>query len=497
MNQSVQRNVAYSWGAHLVLAVSGLFLMPYVLTTVGDATYGAWLLLNAVAQYANLLYLGFGETTARYVSMHAANRDDKKLNDVASCVFAVYLASAAVAFALTFLVIWLAPSMGDWDGVPLFDVRCAIFMLGMNMVVGIAGSVNGGILMGVQRFDIDRGVQVVITLLRVGLVVYFLKQQHGLITLGGCFLAVTVLENILTYWFARREVPALKLRIFGLDRAVLRDCFGFSAFTSLVLISEYLIYTTDTVVIGFYLGAAAVVPYGIAHRVANMFHRPLEQIGVVVMPKAGELNALNRNDELRTMTTRAVSLVFLLTAGFWVGAAFYGDMFIRIWVGAEYRSAHTVMLILVAALVFAVPVGIVRRILVGLGVVRWPSLLYFAEAVLNLVLSLILVRAYGVFGVALGTLIPVVLIGAFVLFPLALKRLEMSVVAVISEVARDSALPLSVLFLFCYGSSRLNPPENWFVLVGATAVGGLLLLGTRFGFGTLLRPRELLSGAAA
>lgn len=494
---SVKKNVAIAWGAHLVVALAGLFLMPYVLNTVGDPAYGAWLLLNAMAQYAKLLYLGFGETTARYVSMYSANRDYKKLNDVGSCVFAVYLASASVALLLTLVVMFLAPLMNDWGGVPIFDVQMAILLLGLNMVIGIAGSVNGGMLMGVQRFDIDRGIQILTTVLRLALVVYFLRQTHGLITLGLCFLAMTILENVLTYWFARRELPGLKLRVVNLDRAVLRDCFAFSAFTSIVLISEYLIYTTDTVVIGFSLGAAAVVPYGIAHRITDMFYRPLEQIGVVVMPKAGELDTLNRGDELRRMTTQALSITFLLTAGFWIGAAFYGDMFIRVWVGEGYNVAHTIMLILVAALVFSLPIGILRRILVGLGIVRVPSLLYFAESVLNLILSLILVRYFGVFGVAIGTLIPVVVIGLFFLFPLALKRLEMSAIAVISEVVAASALPLSVLFAFCYASSRLNLPENWLVLISVTAIGGVLLIGTRFGFGNLLNPKRLLSGAAA
>lgn len=491
---SVKKNIAYTWGCFLVIAVTGLLLMPYILKVVGDAAYGAWLLLNAISQYAKLLYLGFGETTARYVSMHSAKKDEEKLNDVASCVFAVYLASACVVVLLTFVVMWLAPTMNDWGGVPIYDVQVAILLLGLNMAIGIGGSINGGLLMGVQRFDIDRAIQVALTLARVVLVVYFLQEQHSLITLGVCFLVVTVAENTLTYWYARKELPAIRLRITRLDRAVLKDCFAFSAFTSIVLISEYLIYTTDTVIIGFTLGAAAVVPYGIAHRIADMFYRPLEQIGVVVMPRAGELATLNRTAELKSMTIQSLSLVFLLTAGFWVGAAFYGDMFVRIWIGDQYKAAHTIMLILLAAVVFSIPIGILRRVLVGMGIVRWPSLLYLAEAVLNLVLSLILVRYFGIYGVAIGTLIPVVVIGMFVLFPLALRRLGIPVSEVLSEVVRTSAIPLAVMFAFCYATSRLNPPENWFVLISVTAVGAGLLLGTRFGFSALLDPRKLIAG---
>lgn len=494
---SVKRNVAYSWGAHLTIVLSGLFLMPYVLDTVGDPAYGAWLLLNAIAQYAKLLYLGFGETTARYVSLLAAKKDYNKLNDVASCVFAVYLGSAAISLLLTFVAMYLAPSMNDWGGVPIFDVQIAILLLGLNMFIGIAGSVNGGLLMGVQRFDIERGIQVLTTILRLALVIYFLQEKQGLITLGVCFLAMTLLENGLHYWFARRELPGLKLRVTKLDRDVLKDCFSFSAFTSVVLISEYLIYTTDTVVIGFTLGAAAIVPYGIAHRIADMIYRPLEQIGVVVMPKAGELDALNRGDELRSMTKQALSLVFLLTAGFWVGSAFFGDMFVNIWIGPEYPEAHTIMIILVASLIVAVPVGILRRILVGLGIVRWPSMLYFAEAVLNLILSLILVRMYGIYGVALGTLIPVVTVGLFVLFPLAVRRLGMQVREIVTEVTRTSAVPLGVLTIFCYVTNRADLPENWATLIAVTAIGGGLLLGTRFGFSKLLKPKQLLRGATA
>ncbi|MEZ5948647.1 MAG: polysaccharide biosynthesis C-terminal domain-containing protein [Planctomycetaceae bacterium] len=47
--------------------------------------------------------------------------------------------------------------------------------------------------------------------------------------------------------------------------------------------------------------------------------------------------------------------------------------------------------------------------LTGTGYVRLPALLFAAEAAVNLILSLILIRWWGVVGVALGTLIPLLL----------------------------------------------------------------------------------------
>ena len=494
----VGRNVAFSWGSQLCVALAGLLLMPFILTTVGKDVHGAWLLMNAIAGYSRVLYLGFGETTARYVSLHAARREWAELNRVGSCVQAVYLGSACVVLLATVVFAWVAPMLPtDWGKEPIGEVRLAIGLLGLNMAIGLAGSFYGGLLMGVQRFDLERGVEIAVTVVRVALVLLLLTARMPLVTLALIFTVVTLIENGLFFVLAHREVSSLRLSVFDLNTQTVRKCFAFSSFAGLAVVSEVLIFTTDTAVLGLVLSTAAIMPYAMAHRVSEMLRRPLEQLGVVVLPRAGELDSAARGDELRQLVIESFSLIFLLTAGFLVGTVFFGDLFLAVWIGPGWSSAHAVMVVLIAALAVAMPAGLLRRVMVGVGEVRVPSLLLLAEAGTNLTLSLILVHSYGLMGVAVGTLIPVVLFEGFALTPWAARRLGLSPTRLLGAMLRRCGWPLAVLTAYCWAVDAMQPPQNWPVLLLVTAGGGGLLLVTRFGLEILTNPRAVLRGDAA
>ncbi len=87
---SLTRSVSAKWLAHLVVMAVGFFLMPYVMRTIGESGYGAWVFVNSVAGYSTLLYMGFGSTVCRFVADKRARHDWDGLNAVASGVFAVF-----------------------------------------------------------------------------------------------------------------------------------------------------------------------------------------------------------------------------------------------------------------------------------------------------------------------------------------------------------------------------------------------------------------------
>ena len=45
MKYKLKINLLACWGDHVVGILIGLFLMPYVLNTVGDEQYGLWLFI--------------------------------------------------------------------------------------------------------------------------------------------------------------------------------------------------------------------------------------------------------------------------------------------------------------------------------------------------------------------------------------------------------------------------------------------------------------------
>lgn len=475
---TVKINVLVSWLCHLTMMVIGFFLVPYVLHTIGEEPYGTWLFLNAIAGYSGLLYLGFGETIARYVSRHHARKEWEELNEVVSGICAAYCVSGLIAVLAAATLAVLMSWMGNWEGSSLREVQVVILILGANAAVSIIGSTNGGVLYGIQRFDIEKGILIVGLLVKLGMTLFLLTNRMPLITLAAIFASHTFLEQLLYYVFARRLVPTLRITWRLVRWSAIKGTYGFAMFNSLGLVASKLIYDTDYIVIGLALGNAAIVPYGIGSRLSEMIRRPILQVGEVFLPRASQLHAQASHDTLRSLTARGMGVAFLLSAGLFIGGGYFGEMLINLWMGPGFSESQLIFLMLIGSQIIAAPIGILHMVLVGTGDVRVPSFIRLSQAVLNFVLSLILVQVYGIFGVAVGTLVPILIMDLGVLLPYGLRRLEMPLGQLLKTGIAPQFVPLILLWGYSYGVSLQALPETWPVFLVVTACGGALLLST-------------------
>ena len=230
---------------------------------------------------------------------------------------------------------------------------------------------------------------------------------------------------------------------------------------------------------------------------------------MVVMPAATRMKAKGDTSELREVFLKwsKVALSLALCVGLYLVVA--GPDFLRWWLG---RTGHydelsgTITQVLMLSFFFFLPVrGVALPILMGLGLPSRPALGILAMGVLNLGLSLVLVREHGVMGVALGTAIPNVLFAAFVL-TVACRELGVGLAEYLSHVAGRalvaSLVPVGLLLVW----KSTWPLESTFEVFGAgvvhVAVFGLVWTlfvyrGDRhFDLGAMVRARLGRGGSA-
>ena len=476
--QSIQWNLLANWLAHAGGLIVGFFLMPYVLRTLGDHSYGTWLFLSSFASYAGLMYLGFGSTISRFISDYHARHDWTRLNQLVNVSLAIYSLMGLLICAIAVLLAVCVPWLKDWDGESLTQVRVVILLLGLNSALGMVGSVFGGVLHGIQRFDLERGIAMFGDLLRVGLTVLFLHQDWGLVTLAAIFLAITLYENISYVIVIRQRVPQLKISLQYVRWSILKECWGFSAFALIGTLANQLLYATDTILIGCLLVPQAIVPYYIALRLVDFLRKPILQIGDVCMPKAGQLNGLADLRSLQQLIDRGLLVAMFLAGGLFIGAWFFGDLLIVCWVGDKYLPSHQYLMILFGAQLIALPLAVTRSILFGMGHVRMPSLLSLLESVLHLVLAVLFLWLWGLQGLAWSTAVPIVCIELGLLWPYTLRTLQLSLGRLARNILLPLAVPMTVLTVFSATVDTHWPDlRGWLaLLMVAISGGGLLLL---------------------
>ena len=479
---SVKRNVLASWGTHASNLVIGFFLTRYTLDTLGVSTYGSWLLINSIASYSGLLYCGMGETISRFVAKYHSERDSYRISQVVTLVLTIYLGMGIVAILAAGVLSITAGWWGGWSGQELLEARLTIIILGANVAIGMTGSVFGGVLHGLRRFDLERGIGFTFDLVRLGLFLLLLSDRYGLVTIAIIYFIVTLGENLSYIILAKRLVPTLSVSPSLLSRELLKECGQFSSMAFLSVVASQLINATDTITIGLLLGKEAIVPYYFGLRLMQFAKQPIDKIAHICMPTAGALQSELDRSRRNRFLVKTLGIVFLLTSGAFIGAWFFASDVLELWVGSQLTGAdlalsHRILVILLGAQIIALPCSILRAFLFGSGQVKVPAFIYLGEAATNLLMSIAMCLVWGIEGVAWGTAIPIVLFELCILAPYALRSLQVSLKRIAVEAVLPQLGPL--LALLAYSITIANYPwshGHWVALFAVTVCGGFTLL---------------------
>jgi O-antigen/teichoic acid export membrane protein len=218
---------------------------------------------------------------------------------------------------------------------------------------------------------------------------------------------------------------------------------------------------------------------------------------LMLLPVASELHATAGGETLRTFLISATRITVGILLPFACILAFLSRQLITVWVGPQYASASAVAITLLVACVVgtaAWPAGTVLQAMSRHKLLAAASIM---SAAANVLLSIVLLRHFGMIGVALGTLIPAVLeIGCFT-FPYTFRLVGVRPRTVVTEVVRPLAMPTlnMATALWIITTYFTVDSAGGIVLTGGAA--GLVYAGTYWVTGHSTPERRLCADVAA
>jgi O-antigen/teichoic acid export membrane protein len=270
-------------------------------------------------------------------------------------------------------------------------------------------------------------------------------------------------------WMIRRVAPDLRVGWRGAERRLARTVAGFSASIVLINGAEVLKKKTDELVIAGALPLARVAPYAVARRLSDVPEVVTYQFVRVLMPLASQLHGEQDAADLRAVYVASMRITLALFLPIGASLAVLADPFLAAWVGERYAGEAQVVLILVGASLIDMTLWPAASMLLGSNRHRTIAWFSAAGAVLNLGLSLVLVRHMGVTGVALGTLIANVCECA-VMLPYGMRQHDVSLRVALRRMVVPAALPLLPALLVLFGLRELVDPDSLLEVLGISAL---------------------------
>ncbi|MCX7927274.1 MAG: oligosaccharide flippase family protein [Candidatus Omnitrophica bacterium] len=462
-------------------AFINLALTPFIIRNLGDEMYGLWVLVGSFLGYYGLLDFGLNFAVKRYISRAVGANEKEEVNTTINTSLAMFVLIGIVSILFTLALIYFAPLViKNITEISLF--RITLLILGINVAIAFPCSIFEGILTGNMRYDIVSLVDLIKLIFRTTSTVLVLKLGGGIIALAIIGLTTEVGGYLLNFIFIKKLYKDILFSLKFFKRQKIWQLLKYSFFTFVSKIADQIRFNIDNLVIVITIGLNQITIYSIGFRLAQYFLDFIESALGMTFPLFSQYEGAQDYDSIRKNYVFLTKISCYLAI--YVGSLLilFGKAFIERWVGKEYIGAYGVLVILLVAFMLDV-MQPCRGILYGLSKHRYYAFFNCIEAIVNFILSIILVKKLGIYGVALGTAIPLIINKTFIqptylcrVINLSFKNLYMNTILPIA------IFSISGLYIFWFIIKEWITP-NYVVIVFWVTVETIIFLFIILTFG--------------
>ncbi|TWU55690.1 Polysaccharide biosynthesis protein [Rubripirellula reticaptiva] len=473
----VLKNVASSWVGLACQIVVTMLLTPFVIAKLGNEAYGLWLLLQGLVGYYGMVDMGLRAGLTQSITRRIAADDIPSVRRHIAAAIPLFLGLGVAVVAIAGLLAIALPRFVEISDNIVSVVLPVVLIQALGVAIKLPVTPYGAVLVGLQRYDIANAISIVTRVVFAVMTWQALKTGGGLVMLSLILTLTDFLDGFIRVVVARRLLPEIRRCGLTFDRSELNEIMHVGVWNFLVGISRQFIYFSDVIVVAILFSARAVAPYGLAASLVEYGTKIVVAATKVLFPtmthmlKRGDKSALVDLYVTSTRIVLGLSLSLLVVGSTWIRP------FLTLWLGDSEQSKELVsqapLLYAVLSIAF-IFVGLQRvgtQLMLADNKLKSLSLFLLAEAVFNLLASMIAGKILGPVGIAVGTLVAASLIGFVLHLPAHAVILEQRSLSLLGKIAFRPLAFAALLACTMIAMSRgLGPVSSWFDLAFAGTV---------------------------
>ncbi|HEY0796071.1 MAG TPA: oligosaccharide flippase family protein [Acidisarcina sp.] len=416
------RRVALTWLAATATRVIGLgtslVSVPLTLRYLGVERYGMWMTITSIVIMLGSADLGMGNGLITLVA-DAMGREDRE--EARRAISSAFWMLSSIAFLIV-LVAAVAYPFVPWNR--LFNVHSALaisesgpaLMVFLACVaVNLPLNVIGNIQTGLQNGFVNNLWAIAGSFFSLGALLLAIHFHAGLPALilglsGGPILGLLLNGAQL---FSSKEPSLLpSVRFFSAPAA--RGLLRMGLMFFLLQLSISIAYQSDNVVIAQIMGAGAVSAYAIPARLFNIVASLLALVSGAMWPAYADAKARSDGAWIRKSYVRTTIFGVGVSAALTAVLIIFGNRIIAVWVNLFSGGGPHAPVIQASALLLTI-FGIrcvlnaylqpINFLMNGVNELKVQVIAGLTMAVVNIALSIIFVKWFGVVGAVLGTVV--------------------------------------------------------------------------------------------
>ncbi|MGE4546029.1 MAG: oligosaccharide flippase family protein [Pedobacter sp.] len=448
------------FGRVIPLAIT-FFITPLLITHLGSANYGLYMLIMAVSGLMGLMSFGLGDATLRYVAYYSNIRDIAGINRVIRATLFVYLLVGILTVTVIFL---FAPWVISLFSIEPSEHGVATILLRLTSMSFFFSLINGAfsaIPQALQRYDISTKVVITTTIIQAFFTLLLLFYGLGIVSLVILGVSVNCISVLMNRFFAKRLLPSIRL-MPSMSYQGIREVFGYGLFSFLSQLFGVIFSYSDRLLMGVFIGASSVgyltVPQDLAMRALSL----AGQAGTVLFPHFCTLESIEEKSQIFLQATWAM---LVLSSIIFVPLTIFMKDFLSLWINVKFAASCSDIGFLVAiSSIIRGPFIVYESFIKGINKPQYITVLSFCVGITSLGLNLILIPRYGLSGAGYSYCITV--FWGIVTLTLVWKYLFKH--SDFRPLIRVFFIP-AILSYFCvaigFKFKSMYPPLGWFSLI--------------------------------
>lgn len=422
----------------------GLLYTPYMLRMMGQSEYGLYSLVASVVAYLTILDLGFGNTIIRYTAKFRAEGKTKEQETMFGMFIVLYSIIGLIAFLLGLILYFNIDLIYGNALTPdeLHKTHILMLLMIFNLAVTFPLSIFGSIVTAYEKFVFQKLIQIGRIILNTLLMIVLLEMGYRAIGMVVLITVFNISSLLLNFWYSKYKIK-IKIKFGSFDWQFFRELAGYSFYIFIGAIIDRLYWSSGQLVLGAFVGTAAVAIFAVGIQLEQMYMGFSTAISGVYLPKVTAMASKEKSEkEISSLFIRTGRIQFIVMAFILTGFILFGQQFILLWAGNDYRDTYTIALLFFIPLTIPLIQNVGITILQARNQIKFRALLYIAIAVLSLVMQLLVVKKYGGIGCAAAIGSALVIGHVIIMNIYYFKKQHINIPVFWKEIGKMSVIPV-------------------------------------------------------
>lgn len=383
-----------------------LFIITYLIKTLGKEAYGIVVLALSLVANTNLLEAGFGLSVTKYIAEYKSKGNWEKLFEVVNTNFAV---STVIAIVFSVIICLINEVFLDrifkipQDILP--ETRTLIRILLALSVIEFWSASIIRVAEGFQQYAVARTSEFVKWFFRTVFIVIATESGYKLLGIGVAYFCAGLISLFVLYFLVIVRNPELRISPKRCSKKTFKELLGFSIWIFLSKIFAFLSYRVDNLLIGIFLSPVYLTYYNVAFKIFELLRFGFSLISSTLVPVAAEINAMMDHKKLSLLFQKATKYTVTIFYPVLIISLMYSAKIIDHWFGQGFNDSIILSQLFILSLFFTALVSTGTEMIVGIN--KQKDVVFYAgvASVANFFVSVILIREIGVKGVVIGTLV--------------------------------------------------------------------------------------------